>query len=110
MACNSCGQTSNACGCKDTCNPLASNWLIPVKSVPPVEMASRRFAYITPDDSVWVMKFDGTDMIRIGDTPDIVDATEALPEMDKADKFKLYRQDDRLVMINSARTEWITVV
>lgn len=111
MACNTCGQAGSNCGCDTSCFGGTANWLVPVKVAPPIEMASRKFAYITPDGIIWVANFDGTAMVAINDVkPDIVDANKALPLLEEADPLKLYRQDDHLMMVNSARTEWITVV
>lgn len=110
MACSTCGQ-SQGCGCDTSCFGGTSNWLIPVNEVPPIEMASRKFAYITPDEIVWVANHAGTEMIKVNDdTPDIIDASESLPPLDEAELLKLYRQDDHLLMVNSARTDWITVI
>lgn len=109
MACKTCGQAGSNCGCDTSCFGGTANWLVPVKVAPPIEMASRKFAYITPDQTVWVANFDGTEMIPLGgeDIDWIVDADEALPPLEEANPLRIYRQDDKMFIVNEAKTDWI---
>ena len=109
MACKTCNQTSSNCGCDTTCFGGTSNWLIPVNEVPPIEMASRKFAYMTPDGGIWVANFEGTGMIPLdSDNIDwIVDANEALPPLEEANPLRIYRQDDQMFVVNEDKSDWI---
>lgn len=40
-------------------------WLAPVEDIADVTQASRDYAYITPDNKVWVLDYDGTALIPI---------------------------------------------
>lgn len=109
MACNTCGQAGSNCGCDTSCFGGTANWLVPVNVAPPIEMASRKFAYITPDQVVWVVNHDGTEVIPIDadDVDWIIDANVALPPLADAEMFRIYRQDDKMLVVNEDRTDWI---
>lgn len=108
MACKTCGQAGSSCGCDTSCFGGTANWLVPVKVAPPIEMASRKFAYVTPDNIVWVVNHDGTELIPLSDNIDwIIDADEALPSLGDADPLRIYRQDDKMYIVNEAKTDWI---
>ncbi|MGL5719005.1 MAG: hypothetical protein ACRCX2_38735 [Paraclostridium sp.] len=109
MACSTCGQAGSNCGCDTSCFGGTANWLVPVKVAPPIEMASRKFAYITPDQVVWIVNHDGTEVIPIDsdDVDWIIDANVALPPLADAEMFRIYRQDDKMLVVNEDRTDWI---
>ncbi|GHU63527.1 hypothetical protein FACS189418_7010 [Clostridia bacterium] len=41
-------------------------WLVKRDTLPPVSEADRNHAYILPDDTIWVLDYDGNSLIQIG--------------------------------------------
>lgn len=46
-------------------SPKIFNWLTPVSQKPDPFLMDRNHAYITPDNSVYVLSFDGLSPIRL---------------------------------------------
>lgn len=49
------------------------DWLTPVETPPTVEEANRNSAYITPDNRVWALNYDGTEVISISGSGGLID-------------------------------------
>lgn len=123
MSCSSCGGGASG-GCS-TCNkpslgsvirPCNTSWEIPVDLLPSPDTAKRKYMYILPDDTCWVLNSEGDGYVELV-TPnsavwDSVDANaiidvEELPSVGEA-RNSFYRlPDDTLWFVNSDGDTWI---
>lgn len=119
MACSSCGGGCSSCGdtpTGTTISPCANNWEIPVDNLPLVEDAERKYMYILPDDTCWVLNSAGDGYVELV-TPnsavwDTIDANaiidvEELPSVDEASDSFYRLPDDTLWFVNSDGDTWI---
>lgn len=51
--------------CSNNGNGDEKLWEQPVPKLPPVEMASRKHMYILPDETMWVLNHEGTELIQV---------------------------------------------
>ena len=60
-SCNGCGNIYISCGCKKD----QEIWEQAVEELPMVEEADRQHMYILPDNTMWVLNHDGTELIQV---------------------------------------------
>lgn len=79
MACATCGKASNPVksyggsstssaksnSSKPNCKPENLNWCLPVKQLPPYNLASRSHAYLIPSDQLFILNYNGDGWLEL---------------------------------------------
>lgn len=80
MTCSSCGGGGAHIGTCVRCSPSpcdgkdSINWLLPVEKLPIPKYATRRYMYMLPDNTLYILNYDGNDYLEIATvTPEIVE-------------------------------------
>lgn len=106
MGCN-CNKTKGSkCNCGSGGGVIGGNWMIPVTTVPPIELANRKNAYILPDDSVYIVNYKGDALVplTVKQTCSIIWANDALPSVEDAEPCSIYMQDNKAYILSEDKT------
>lgn len=100
-----------SCDCKKTklqgtqycqeCMPDETSWLVPVDSVPDPFMMDRIHAYITPDNTVWVLSKDRTRAVSLTGSGNSFDDTELRNQI--AELMRRADRDNQTLTISNGK-------
>lgn len=62
--CSSCGGSSSECVVQ-----VRTDWQIPVEDLLPPETASRKYAYLLPDNNLYILNYNGDGYLKIATSP-----------------------------------------
>lgn len=100
MSCSTCGGSHydktpvySDCGSTDCKIYVKENWQLPVKELPPVEFASRKFIYILPTDQAFMLNYSADSWLEM---TNFVMTKEAIEEI-VANKLKELSENDKLL-------------
>lgn len=104
MTCKKC--TSGCSSCQPIYwNNCKQQVITPIEVLPELAEADYSQFYLLPDNTIWSLNYDKTAFINLSSTLD--NATEALPPLEDADLFRMYRQGDKVLYVSSDRTDWL---
>lgn len=75
MSCSNCRGNGGCRSCGPSCSSKDSiNWLMPVEKLPLPKNATRRYMYILPNDSLYILNYQGNDYVEISTVvPEVVE-------------------------------------